>query len=161
MTRLRHKTASPVILHRPICSYCLQRMTSWRTAHSFLPYLRLALQNLVKRYAPEYLYVNQHSVSTASSGLSTREFSIAFYNLEGVSTIRDLRTEKIGTLLSISGAVTRTSEVRPELVFGSFVCQECRTLVKDVEQQFKYTEVRAWTLCVLAASYRGTSVLTA
>lgn len=109
--------------------------------HSFLPYLRLALQNLVKKYAPDYLYVNSHSTSTASSGLSTREFAIAFYNLEAVSTIRDLRTEKIGTLLSISGTVTRTSEVRPELVFGAFVCQECKTLVKDVEQQFKYTEV--------------------
>ncbi|CAD6580038.1 MAG: MCM DNA helicase complex subunit mcm6 [Cyphobasidiales sp. Tagirdzhanova-0007] len=108
--------------------------------YRFLPYLRLALQNLVKKYAPEYLYVNQHSTSTASSGLSTREFSIAFYNLPNVATIRDLRTEKIGTLLSISGTVTRTSEVRPELVFGAFVCQECKTLIKDVEQQFKYTE---------------------
>ena len=42
--------------------------------------------------------------------------------------------------MTISGTVTRTSEVRPELVFGSFVCQECRTTVRDVEQQFKYTE---------------------
>lgn len=107
----------------------------------FLPYLRLALQNLVKRYAPEYLYINSHSSSTASSGLATREFSISFYNLDAVSTIRDLRTEKIGTLLSVSGTVTRTSEVRPELVFGAFVCQECKTLVKDVEQQFRFTEV--------------------
>jgi DNA replicative helicase MCM subunit Mcm2 (Cdc46/Mcm family) len=57
-----------------------------------------------------------------------------------VSGIRDLRTEKIGQLVSISGTVTRTSEVRPELVFGTFVCQECRTSIRDVEQQFKYTE---------------------
>ena len=98
---------------------------------------------MVKRHAPEYLYVNSHSSSTASSGLTTREFAIAFYNLTAVSTIRELRTEKIGTLLSISGTVTRTSEVRPELIFGAFVCQECKAVVKDVEQQFKYTEVRS------------------
>lgn len=55
--------------------------------------------------------------------------------------IRDLRTEKIGKLISIGGTVTRTSEVRPELVFGTFVCEECKTIVRDVEQQFKYTEV--------------------
>lgn len=28
-------------------------------------------------------------------------------------------------------------------MFGAFVCQECRTTVGDVEQQFKYTEVRS------------------
>ena len=128
-----HLASSEVVLARAIAEQY----------YRFLPYLRLALQNLVKRFAPEYLYVNSHSSSTAASGLATREFSIAFYNLNAVSTIRDLRTEKIGTLLSISGTVTRTSEVRPELVFGAFVCQECKTLVKDVEQQFKYTEVRS------------------
>lgn len=52
-----------------------------------------------------------------------------------------MRTEKIGKLSSISGTVTRTSEVRPELIFGTFTCMECKTVVRDVEQQFKYTEV--------------------
>lgn len=72
----------------------------------------------------------------------TREFSLAFHNLALTSGIRELRMEKIGWLMSISGTVTRTSEVRPELVFGSFVCETCRTTVSEVEQQFKYTEVR-------------------
>lgn len=54
-----------------------------------------------------------------------------------------MRTDKIGKLASISGTVTRTSEVRPELVFGTFVCFECKGVVRDVEQQFKYTEVRS------------------
>ena len=58
-----------------------------------------------------------------------------------VSGIRDLKTDRIGTLMSISGTVTRTSEVRPELLFGSFICEVCGGLVNDVEQQFKYTEV--------------------
>lgn len=49
--------------------------------------------------------------------------------------------ERIGQLMSISGTVTRTSEVRPELVSGTFTCETCRTTIYDVEQQFKYTEV--------------------
>jgi DNA replication licensing factor MCM6 len=49
--------------------------------------------------------------------------------------------EKIGQLISISGTVTRTSEVRPELVSGTFVCEGCKATITDVEQQFKYTEV--------------------
>ena len=42
--------------------------------------------------------------------------------------------------MSISGTVTRTTEVRPELVRASFICLACNAEVKDVEQQFKYTE---------------------
>ena len=107
----------------------------------FLPYLRRALTNLVKKFEPTYLYLSPTTSGTSSAGLLTREFSLAFHGLPLVSGIRELRTAKIGTLMSISGTVTRTSEVRPELVFGSFVCETCRTTVGDVEQQFKYTEV--------------------
>jgi DNA replication licensing factor MCM6 len=115
--------------------------------YRFLPYLRRALQSLVRRYEPTYLYTSAN-LSTASSGgstsgstLQTREFQIAFYNLPLTSGIRDLRMDRIGQLISISGTVTRTSEVRPELVSGTFVCEGCRATISDVEQQFKYTEV--------------------
>jgi DNA replication licensing factor MCM6 len=113
----------------------------------FLPYLRRALQALVKTHAPTYLYTNSHSNANTASGLTVRAFSLAFYNLPIVEGIRDMRTEKIGKLSAISGTVTRTSEVRPELVYGSFTCLECKGLVKDVEQQFKYTEVSFFNLC--------------
>ena len=49
--------------------------------------------------------------------------------------------DRIGQLTSISGTVTRTSEVRPELISGTFTCEVCQTTIRDVEQQFKYTEV--------------------
>lgn len=55
--------------------------------------------------------------------------------------LRELDTHQIGKLLSVSGVVTRTSEVRPELLSGSFRCLDCGTVVKDVQQQFKYTQV--------------------
>ncbi|PFH51325.1 hypothetical protein AMATHDRAFT_3174 [Amanita thiersii Skay4041] len=111
-----------------------------RQYYRFLPYLRRALHSLVAEYEPEYLKVNPTAATTDSANLQTREFSIAFYHLPLVSRIRDLKTDKIGTLMSISGTVTRTSEVRPELLYGSFICEVCNGLVNDIEQQFKYTE---------------------
>ncbi|CAG8433373.1 1579_t:CDS:10, partial [Diversispora eburnea] len=68
------------------------------------------------------------------------EYSVAFYNLPHQNRIRDIKTNKIGHLMSICGTVTRTSEVRPELLYGKFICQECKVEVPNVEQQFKYTE---------------------
>ncbi|KAF9241885.1 MCM2/3/5 family-domain-containing protein [Melanogaster broomeanus] len=108
--------------------------------YRFLPYLRRSLHNLVAEYEPEYLKINPTAATTDSANLQSREFNIAFYHLPLVSGIRDLRTDKIGTLMSISGTVTRTSEVRPELLYGSFICEVCGGLVNEIEQQFKYTE---------------------
>jgi len=42
--------------------------------------------------------------------------------------------------MSISGTVTRTTEVKPELQIGSFRCIACGQLNQGVEQQYKYTE---------------------
>ncbi|KAJ3556351.1 hypothetical protein NP233_g11997 [Leucocoprinus birnbaumii] len=108
--------------------------------YRFLPFLRRALWNLVAEFEPEYLKINPTAATTDSANLQSREFNVAFYHLPLVSGIRELRTEKIGTLMSISGTVTRTSEVRPELLYGSFTCEVCDGTVNDVEQQFKYTE---------------------
>lgn len=112
-----------------------------RQYYRFLPYLRRALTNLVARHCPEYLKINPTAADTDSVNLQSREFNVAFHHLPLVSAIRDLRTDRIGTLMSISGTVTRTSEVRPELLFGSFICEVCGGLVNEIEQQFKYTEV--------------------
>ncbi|KKA28307.1 hypothetical protein TD95_003006 [Thielaviopsis punctulata] len=66
--------------------------------------------------------------------------SIAFFNMKMVSRLRSLRSNNIGHLLSISGTVTRTSEVRPELAQATFICEVCRSVVPNVEQTFRYTE---------------------
>ena len=136
--------------------------------YRFLPFLTKALHNLVAKYEPEY-FVSHRLASGASSQPSTsvasayaqvtdnpdlerqiREktrhqqtdklFALAFYNLPLVSRLRQLRTSQIGKLLSVSGTVTRTSEIRPELSLGTFICEGCRTVVQNVEQTFKYTE---------------------
>ncbi|KAL2629746.1 hypothetical protein R1flu_014432 [Riccia fluitans] len=69
-----------------------------------------------------------------------KDYWIAFYNMPLVKKLRDLSTSEIGRLVSVSGVVTRTSEVRPELLFGSFKCLDCGTVENNVEQQFKYTQ---------------------
>ncbi|KAG8852536.1 MCM DNA helicase complex subunit mcm6 [Tulasnella sp. 330] len=131
---------------------------------SFLPFLQRALQNLVREFTPEYLYLDSTSNATNSSTLQTRDFTIGFHSLPVVSSIRDMRTLQIGHLIAVSGTVTRTSEVRPELVWGTFVCEECKGRVTDIEQQFKYTQPgmcqnpncnnrTAWTLDVEASKF--------
>lgn len=107
----------------------------------------------MRKYTPTYAYLSTSFAASASAGgsgsstgaaasLVTRDFHISFYNMPLVSSIRDLRMDRVGQLVSISGTVTRTSEVRPELVSGTFRCEACAAVVSDVEQQFKYTEVR-------------------
>lgn len=127
--------------------------------YRFYPFLLRGLRRLLKKYAPSLLYMNllgnndsdkpDDSLSTTSGGNTANErvFQISFFNLPVTHRIRDIRTEKIGSLMSISGTVTRTSEVRPELHRGSFTCTMCRAVVDGVEQVFKYTEPTACPSC--------------
>ncbi|XP_077129153.1 DNA replication licensing factor MCM6 [Ranitomeya variabilis] len=69
-----------------------------------------------------------------------KEFYLAFQDLATRHKIRELTTPRIGSLMRVSGQVVRTHPVHPELVSGTFLCLDCQTLVKDVEQQFKYTQ---------------------
>ncbi len=55
-------------------------------------------------------------------------------------SVRELKSEHLGKLRSFRGTVTRTSEVRPELLVGVFKCMTCGTDSKEIVQQFKYTE---------------------
>lgn len=47
---------------------------------------------------------------------------------------------QLGSLVAVRGTVTRTTEVRPELLYGVFTCEECGNRSPEIEQQFKYTE---------------------
>ncbi|XP_060605756.1 zygotic DNA replication licensing factor mcm6-B-like [Ruditapes philippinarum] len=69
-----------------------------------------------------------------------KEFYVSFIDVPSRLKVRELTTAKIGTLLRITGQVVRTHPVHPELVSGTFMCLECRTIIKDVEQQFKFTQ---------------------
>ncbi|KAF9087950.1 MCM DNA helicase complex subunit mcm6 [Mortierella sp. GBA35] len=111
--------------------------------YRFLPFLRRAVQNLTWKHNPSYSYVNTTMGDQATvrpTGAMSREFAVAFHNVPSYEGIRDLRMGRLGKLMTISGTVTRTSEVRPELVQGTFKCKDCGTMMDDIEQQFKYTE---------------------
>ncbi|EZF35611.1 hypothetical protein H109_02665 [Trichophyton interdigitale MR816] len=130
--------------------------------YRFQPYLTKALHNLIAKYEPQYFRAHKQLGSHSSqAGTSTvaldstepdslagktryqqtdKVFTLAFYNLPLVSRLRQLRTAQIGTLSSISGTVTRTSEVRPELALGTFICGNCNNVCPDIEQSFKFTE---------------------
>ena len=68
---------------------------------------------------------------------SKKEIYIGFENVEVQESIRKLRTDKIGSLIKIKGQVVRTHPVHPELMSGSFSCNDCGSKCDDVVQQFK------------------------
>ncbi|EIE90035.1 hypothetical protein RO3G_14746 [Rhizopus delemar RA 99-880] len=91
--------------------------------YRFLPFLRRAVHNVVVECFPKVLQTN---ASTLAPSLEpSREFNVAFYGLSELNKVRQLKTDKIGRLVSVSGTVTRTTEVRPELTYASFTCDEC------------------------------------
>ncbi|KAK5165535.1 MCM DNA helicase complex subunit mcm6 [Saxophila tyrrhenica] len=130
--------------------------------YRFLPYMLRALNSLIAKYEPQYYREHRQPGSTTArtdtslagntlsdeDGLNEKTpnqqtdkiFALAFYNMPLVSRVRQLRTDQIGKLASISGTVTRTSEVRPELHLATFICENCNSVIPDVEQIFKYSE---------------------
>ncbi|RMZ83580.1 hypothetical protein DV738_g1101, partial [Chaetothyriales sp. CBS 135597] len=134
-----------------------------------LPYLTAAFHRLLARVEPEYFKDHRQMASSASSAAAgssslsaaasgsdsngssstaikninqqtDKMFTLAFYNIPLVSRVRQLRSDQIGKLVSVSGTVTRTSEVRPELALGTFICEACNAVVPNVQQTFRYTE---------------------
>jgi DNA replication licensing factor MCM6 len=123
--------------------------------YRFEPFLRRALANVVADHHRDYLLDEERGART---------FWCAFYNSSAVCRIRELVTAKIGRLTRICGTVTRTSEVRPELLFGTFVCVACGVVQHGVAQQHKYTEplkcsnaacdnTNKWTLDMSASQF--------
>ena len=65
---------------------------------------------------------------------------MVFILLSFFGRVRELNTAKIGSLIKMTGQVVRTHPVHPELVSGTFKCLDCQTIIKNVEQQFKFTQ---------------------
>lgn len=69
-----------------------------------------------------------------------RTFWVSFYDSQAeVEKMRNLRTNMMGCLTLLKGTVVRTSEIRPELLVGHFICGGCGNQIPDIKQQFKYT----------------------
>lgn len=91
------------------------------------PFLNLAILNYVRSLADSGL----------KKDLQDKECYVSFVDVPTRHKVRELTTAKIGTLIRISGQIVRTHPVHPELVLGTFVCLDCQTIIKNVEQQFK------------------------
>ena len=87
--------------------------------------LNKALHSFMFKHHPEYA--------------KDKMFFLAFYNLPNTFKLRDMKTWFVGRLLSIYGTVTRTTEVRPELLRGAFKWEVTGKIYRDIEQQFKLT----------------------
>ena len=119
----------------------------------FEPYLRKALQNcLVQNYPQVAPLVSSSTIEGNNSNAaaeagqkqapsSSQPFlAVAFYNYPKISAVRELRMENIGRLLSFCGTITRTSEVRPELISATFRCQQCGLLSPNIKQEYHYSK---------------------
>lgn len=86
----------------------------------------LAVQNFIKDLFPDFG--------------KTNHFYVGFLNMTEMHCIRDMKSSELGKLIAIKGTVTKSSEVRPELLFGQFLCEECNKPSQIIAQQFVYTE---------------------
>ncbi len=91
------------------------------------PTLRKSLHAFIRDHEPGLI-----------DGTDSREYYVAFVSA-WPQRLRDLRTSKLGQLAAFTGTVTRSSEVRPELLYGAFKCMECQGVTRGVPQQFKYS----------------------
>ena len=98
--------------------------------HRFEVHLRSALQGLVRKH---------HESHVETEDGKDREFWVSIFNNLAFRPMRLLNVTDIGKFISFKGTVTRTSEVRPELFLGCFRCLECQSVVRNVEQQFRFT----------------------
>lgn len=124
------------------------------TGWDCLSLLTIRFEFYLRKGASDYITkINPKSKTDQELTVSDKDIWIHIYNFRAIqryyksilkvnfTSIRELRADAVGRLSSICSTVTRTSEVRPELLLGSFLCLDCNNIVPDVEQQFKYTEV--------------------
>ena len=103
----------------------------------FEPFLRTSISDLIQELHPDHL---AHQSSTTSAHRTNREiYFVAVYHLPTTIPVRQLKTTTIGQLVTLSGTITRTSDVRPELLFGTFRCMKCGLLAENILQQYYYT----------------------
>jgi DNA replication licensing factor MCM6 len=95
----------------------------------YSPYLHHGLHLILEQHFAEN-YANRGKCSPV----------VAFSAVPRCFTVRTLRASMIGQLCSVSGTVTRTSQVRPELLVGVFRCSDCGTESHPIEQEFQYQE---------------------
>ncbi|XP_043793882.1 DNA replication licensing factor Mcm6 [Apis laboriosa] len=105
-------------------------------------YNQVLSTTIVEEYYRVYPYLCQavcNFVKDVAELSKEKECYVSFVEVPTRQKLRELNASKFGTLIRISGQVIRTHPVHPELVLGTFVCMDCNAVIKNVEQQFKFT----------------------
>lgn len=95
--------------------------------------------NIHQDFIHKYDQINKIFQEFCLSNIN-KPLDVSFMNSARRLKIRDLRSDILGDLVTFSGTVTRTTQVRPELNTAVFKCRECGTVISDVKQEFTYTE---------------------
>ncbi|KAL3117242.1 hypothetical protein niasHT_007645 [Heterodera trifolii] len=85
------------------------------------------------------LVVERCDAADQHEHLRRKQYYLAIVGVKTRHQVRHLTSDKIGKLIRISGQVVRTHQVHPELALGTFVCEDCGIVTRDVPQHFKYT----------------------
>jgi len=99
--------------------------------YRFEPYLIEAIKNTIADNFP---------TEWQEKDIQKKQFQLSVYNYPDRKKLRELKTSYIAQLSSFSGTITRSTEVRPELLQGTFACNECGTIATDISQNFRFTE---------------------
>lgn len=103
------------------------------------PELADAIQGEFCRFEPFMRRAVSLFVMDLHPTIKEQAYFVSMYNLPNTLSIRQLRTDLIGSLSAVTGTVTRTSDVRPELLVASFRCNKCGLLAGKIPQQYHYT----------------------
>ena len=94
-------------------------------------------QNFIHKYEQINKIFREYCISKINKPLD-----VSFMNAGRKLKIRELKSDVLGDLITFTGTVTRTTQVRPELQTAVFKCRDCNTVISEVkqEQEFTYTE---------------------
>jgi len=78
-----------------------------------------------------------------------KKYWVGFYNLPNITSLNSTISKNINKLICISGIVTRVSEPYPQLIYGSFLCEnyDCKFKIDYVEQFLDYKEPKICPKC--------------
>ncbi|KAH8583075.1 DNA replication licensing factor MCM6-like AAA ATpase [Cryptosporidium sp. chipmunk genotype I] len=96
-----------------------------------------AIDNLVTSFCKSFTIGDERGDGRLDPGFGG--YTASFFGLRWIESLRTLRCEKLGKLCSLRGTITRTSDVRPELLKACFECEICGCIVDNVVQQFVYS----------------------
>ncbi|MCD6381199.1 MAG: hypothetical protein J7L50_02620 [Candidatus Odinarchaeota archaeon] len=89
-----------------------------------------ALKRLISEYDQEYVS-------------RMRNFYVRFKNLPMTLKLREIRSSYVGKFIQVRGILTRVSKVKPLLLIGRFMCNNCGTTVEvtQIEGRLTYPSV--------------------